>query len=62
MEVESFEEEGVAKLLNDGFVSIKVRSFILVSDYFSNLVTSPCCATATVMCIASLADYVCKTG
>lgn len=25
MEVESFEDEEVAKLLNDGFVSIKVR-------------------------------------
>lgn len=26
MEVESFEDEGVAKLLNDWFVSIKVSS------------------------------------
>lgn len=27
MEVESFEDEGIAKLLNDWFVSIKVRIF-----------------------------------
>lgn len=29
MEVESFEDEGVAKLLNDWFVSIKVGSNLL---------------------------------
>jgi hypothetical protein len=29
MEVESFEDEGVAKLLNDWFVSIKVSSNFL---------------------------------
>lgn len=29
MEVESFEDEGVAKLLNDWFVSIKVSSCYL---------------------------------
>lgn len=27
MEVESFEDEGVAKSLNDWFVSIKVRTY-----------------------------------
>lgn len=31
MEVESFENDVVAKLLNDGFVSIKVSDLILIS-------------------------------
>lgn len=43
MEVESFEDEGVAKLLNDGFVSIKVRSLNCMSDYFYSEVVLPCC-------------------
>lgn len=34
MEVESFESEEVAKLLNDWFVSIKVNSFKLICVYF----------------------------
>lgn len=33
MEVESFEDEGVAKLLNDWFVSIKVSSNLI--DYIN---------------------------
>lgn len=40
MEVESFEDEGVAKLLNDWFVSIKVSPFVfflllLILTFFS---------------------------
>jgi Protein of unknown function, DUF255 len=33
MEVESFENEDVAKLLNDWFVSIKVLTFLLLQLY-----------------------------
>lgn len=32
MEVESFEDEGVAKLLNDWFVSIKVSNLLASQD------------------------------
>lgn len=36
MEVESFEDEGVAKLLNDWFVSIKVSTIFAVHSSNSN--------------------------
>lgn len=39
MEVESFEDEGVAKLLNDGFVSIKVSCEYYISLH---VVSSSC--------------------
>lgn len=37
MEVESFEDEGIAKLLNDGFVSIKVIWSLYVFSCFEFL-------------------------
>lgn len=38
MEVESFEDEGVAKLLNDWFVSIKVSLICLLISKLSNYI------------------------
>lgn len=53
MEVESFEDNGVAKLLNENFVCIKVGNRVILElDVFSMIFFS--CAFAKFSCLLKL--------